>query len=102
MVGKEELLGPRGGVCNRDYNNYTGSHMDHNSYDSNNDSLFSNVNFEGELHDNIMVEEEEQVAKRGGGDDGDYDDDNNSGRNDNKNVNLEGELYDNIMVDKED
>jgi hypothetical protein len=78
MVGKEELLGPRGGVYIRDYNNDNGIHMDYNSHDSNDNRLFSNDNFVGELYDNIMVDEEEQVAQRGSGDDGDNDKDNNN------------------------
>ena len=68
VVGEEELLGPHGGAYNGDYNNNTGSRTDYDWDDD--DSLFSNDNFEGELDDNIMVDEEEQVAQRGGGDDG--------------------------------
>ena len=64
------------------------------------ESLFSNDNFEGELHDNIMVDEEEQVAQSCGGDDGDDDDDSNSGNNDNNYDESDGEPEDSITEGK--
>jgi hypothetical protein len=60
------------------------------------DSLFSNDNFVGELDENIMANEEEQVAQLGSGGDGDDDDDNNGGNNDNNCDESNGEPVDSI------